>query len=936
MDVFDLQAKLTLDSSEYDAGLKKASSGTSRFADNLKANLASEAIKFGTQTIVKGFEALVDVTKKAVASYGQYEQLVGGIETLYKTSADTVLQYADQAYKTAGMSANQYMETATGFAASLVQSLGGDTSKAAEYANMAITDMADNANKMGTDMASIQNAYQGFAKQNFTMLDNLKLGYGGTKQEMQRLIDDANALREAQGLNADLTIDSYADIVEAIHTVQTEMGITGTTAAEASGTIEGSLASAKAAWENLLTGLAGGDKDVGALFENFFDSVVTAAENIIPAVGSALSNIAALIVSKGPELAQKGIDLILKLGEGIANGIPNVIAKLPEIITGIVTFISTNLPRIIEVGIQIIGAIGQGLVQAIPQLIAAAPQIIQSLWNALVAAGSLLVQAGLQLLNYIKNGIISAAGQLVAAGKQVVQKIAQGITSAVSNVINAIKNIINRIKSVFTSGNWASIGKNLVLGIARGIANGASAVINAISNLATRALAAAKKFFGIGSPSKLFRDEVGVWIGLGVAEGIEDSEDAVVKAAKQLAEKTYSTSAEWLRRQTKFNRLTLQEQLEVWQEIQSQYIRTSKQWIQAEEEIFDLREKIAEEHAKAETEAFNDAKDAIQRTTKFQKLSTREQLKLWEDLLAKYSQNSQEYLEIDGKIFDLREDLAEDYQKTVEDIWKSIESAYNNYTNTLTKRIEQIAGAYDLFDDVQDRSKVNSQELVTNLQRQVNVMNNFYSDLDKLAERGATEEMIEEIREMGPKAVDQLDALLAMTEKQFGKYTELYGEKQELANKTALKELKGLKEDTAKEIRSQLDALDQLYAEDAPILGKTFVDGVADGIKDTMGAVISAATKLAQEANAAFYQTLNLSTSSVRSSLSGVSQSTSFAKSSLAGASSQIINALSGTSNSGGTYNINLNVDGNTIARTTFDPLKNYAASQGTPIVAAT
>ena len=239
MDVFDLVAKIRLDSSEYESGLGKAKNGMSSLVSGVSKGLATVA-KVGTAAVSAGVAGVAALTKMGVEGYAQYEQLVGGVETLFKTSSDAVMKYAENAYKTSGMSANQYMETVTSFSASLIQSLDGDTAKAAEIGNMAITDMSDNANKMGTSIEMLQHSYSGFAKQNFTMLDNLKLGYGGTKTEMERLLKDAQAL---SGVKYD--ISSYADIVEAIHVVQTEMGITGTTAKEAATTIQGSLSMMK-------------------------------------------------------------------------------------------------------------------------------------------------------------------------------------------------------------------------------------------------------------------------------------------------------------------------------------------------------------------------------------------------------------------------------------------------------------------------------------------------------------------------------------------------------------------------------------------------------------------------------------------------------------------------------------------------------------------
>ncbi len=273
---------------------------------NKLKSVASGAVN-GLKTAFVSVTAAVTATsaavgvfaKQALNAYGDYEQLTGGVETLFKDSADIVMNYANNAYKTVGLSANEYMETVTGFSASLLQSLGGDTEKAAHVADQAITDMADNANKMGTAMESIQYAYQGFAKQNYMMLDNLKLGYGGTKEEMQRLLADAEKL---SGQKFDLS--SYADIVEAIHVVQTEMGITGTTAKEAASTIQGSVAAAQSAWANLVTGIADENADLDALIDNFINSAATAADNIIPRITQILTGMGQAIQQMSPILSE--------------------------------------------------------------------------------------------------------------------------------------------------------------------------------------------------------------------------------------------------------------------------------------------------------------------------------------------------------------------------------------------------------------------------------------------------------------------------------------------------------------------------------------------------------------------------------------------------------------------------------------------------------
>ena len=353
----------------------KNTSVVSQFGGALKSGLAVAA-KAAAAATAAAAGAVIALTKSAVENYGEYEQLVGGVETLFKDSAGTVEEYANNAYKTAGLSANEYMETVTSFSASLLQSMGNDTQAAAEKADRAITDMSDNANKMGTDMQSIQNAYQGFAKQNYTMLDNLKLGYGGTKEEMQRLIDDANALNAAQGNYTNYTIESYADIVDAIHTVQTEMGITGTTALEASTTIEGSIGAMKAAYANFVTGLGNDNADISELSSQLIQSVGTVAENVLPVVETVLKNIAQAVQEDGPAMIEKfvsyaieklpeiislGLQMVVSLVKGIAQNIPQIVTSVLNMMATIVKTIWESLPDIIEVGKNIVRGLWEGI-----------------------------------------------------------------------------------------------------------------------------------------------------------------------------------------------------------------------------------------------------------------------------------------------------------------------------------------------------------------------------------------------------------------------------------------------------------------------------------------------------------------------------------------------------------------------------------------------
>ena len=402
MNLLDLFVKISVDDGDVDKGFSETSSKAETLAGKLKGGLATAA-KVGGAAIAAAGAAAVAITKQAVENYGEYEQLVGGVETLFKSSADTVMQYAANAYQTAGMSANEYMTTVTAFSASLLQSMGNDTDAAAEKANLAITDMSDNANKMGSSMESVQNTYSGFAKQNYTMLDNLKLGYGGTKEEMQRLLDDANALNAAQGNYTNYTINSYADIVDAIHTVQTEMGITGTTQLEASTTIQGSIASMKAAYDNFITGLGDENADMAELITNLLGSTVTVAENLLPVVERILENIGVVVQEKGPEMIEKFVGYAVEK-------LPQVIELGMKMVLAIVSGLAKNLPQIVRSVLDMMATIVKTFVSSLPDIVDVGKQIVKGLWEGIKAMGSWIKEKVGSFFSGIVSGVKSKLG----------------------------------------------------------------------------------------------------------------------------------------------------------------------------------------------------------------------------------------------------------------------------------------------------------------------------------------------------------------------------------------------------------------------------------------------------------------------------------------------------------------------------------------------
>lgn len=633
----------------YDGSLKFdteiSEKGFNKGIKNL-GNIAQGGLKVlagSVAGIAAGFGVM---TKSALDSFASLEQNIGGVETLFKDSAQKVIDSAENAYKTAGLSANAYMETVTSFSASLLQSLGKDTEKAADYADRAIIDMSDNANKMGTSMEMIQNAYQGFAKQNYTMLDNLKLGYGGTASEMYRLLQDAANLNEEFASTAKFSMDSkghleanFADITEAIHIVQTEMGITGTTAKEASETISGSIASAKGAFDNFLNGTGSPEAlaesmvtagknvlkglgeivprllqtlpEVGKLIQenlvnslsgdsmqkiveagknavmslidgmlasvptiipvalnfvkliadtvitnvptliqkgyellsNLVDGFVKAIPEALPKILDFVQGIGDKLAEAAPILIQKGFELLQKLVEGIITAVPILISRVPEIISTFANIINDNFPTILMKGAQLLGQLVLGLIQSIPTLIANIPKIISAIVDTLMAfqwlnlgrgiikflgdgIGAMkdfVVKKGSEILIGLKNTLMNLPSTLANIGRTAVSGLGNAISAGISWVKNAAGNIVSAIVNTIKSipGGMLSIGKDIVKGLWNGISDMTGWVIDKIQGFGESVLGGIKDFFGIHSPSRVMRDEVGKYMAQGVGVGFE-------------------------------------------------------------------------------------------------------------------------------------------------------------------------------------------------------------------------------------------------------------------------------------------------------------------------------------------------------------------------------------------------------------------------------
>lgn len=567
------------------AGSAAGESIASKLVGTLKSVIAAAGIgKFVTDAISEGAD---------------YEQMVGGMETLYKKNSDTMIKYANEAYKSAQISANEYMDTATKFSASLLVSCENDTKKAAEAANSAIIDMADNANKMGTNMEDIQNAYKGFAKQNYTMLDNLSLGYGGTKDEMERLLADAEKISKVH-----YDIDNLNDVYSAIHVIQEEMGITGTSAKEAGTTVSGSVNMMKSAWSNLLAQMTsseggdvtgamknlvisifgdGTDTNLGVL-GNVVPSIIRLGESIGPALLTAftvsfeqirtqlhgvginsVTDLANGIMSSSQQLITSGTVMINNLISGISANLPTVLAQANTMLTGFLSAISAQLPSLLAAGGEMVSTLVTGLISNLPALITGVGQLVLTFVTFLLTNAPTFIEQGFTMITNIVQGITnnlpaitSSAGTMIGKflsvivanlplillkGAEMIIKLLAGIVREIPNVLKAIAElVINIVKSFIEGQDWGQVGHDIIAGVTNGLMAAGSMLWDAITDIASQAFSAVKDFFGIASPSKLMRDEVGKFIPAGIAKGIEQNADLVTDAMDSLGDDTLDSA----------------------------------------------------------------------------------------------------------------------------------------------------------------------------------------------------------------------------------------------------------------------------------------------------------------------------------------------------------------------------------------------------------
>lgn len=769
------------------------SSGLSKLGSVAGSAMKGIAAGIGATSV-----AIAALGKESVKGFAEYEQLEGGIKKLYgnmgKTLQDyadanhksvsevrdewqslenaqnSMLQHADDAWKTAGMSANDYIQNVTGFSAALINSLSGDTEKAAEIADMAMRDISDNANTFGKYTANeLAGVYQALAKGQYQTLDNLNLGFGGTKEGMQGLIDKANELSAEQGQAANLQIDSYADIVQAIHLVQESMNITGTTENEAATTIQGSISMTQAAWENLITGMGNSEADLDALITNLIESSGTVVENLIPVVETVLSSMATTIERVVPEIANKipelitnvvpmlissaavvisslanallqnapmilqsGIDLLLKLAEGLVDGLPQAIPTIVETVMNIVEILLDNSDKLVDAGIEIMIALVEGFINAEPQFLEKMPELLEKLARAIISGAVKLGEAMIELGKVMLSNFVKNLPEYAKAGGKILDVLFNALIAGVAGLIK--------------------IGVQLVKGIWEGISSATSWIKQKITSWVGDVVSFLKNLFGIHSPSKVMEKEVGKNIALGVIKGVDGEKKNVKKSAEELADLYVSAAKSRVSELKKANKLTEAQEISFWKEILS--------------------------HCKKGTKAYNTA--SAQLTTAKNTLK--------KDI----SNLTSTYIK---EIAQIQEKWDEDVNKILDDLGEKIEDLRDAYSKVVTDRAKEIFSSYNLFDGISSGESIinfnavnlekgiDKEALTKNLKEQIEMINDWEETMKSVEKRIGEGTLYDELKDMGISSLETLRNINSMSDEELREYVALYDEKKSIMQK---------------------------------------------------------------------------------------------------------------------------------------------------------
>lgn len=808
------------------------------FSNKLKSlgNSATNIMKVTAAGAATAASAVAALGAAAVNAYADYEQLVGGVKTLFKESEAAVLEYANNAYISAGMSANKYMETVTSFSASLLQGLGNDTQAAADMGDMAVRDMADNANKMGTSMETIVQTYQSLSRGNYAMLDSLKLGYGGTKAEMERLIATAAKLDSSVKAN-DM---SFANMVKAIHAVQVEMGIAGATEEEAADTIQGSVASMQAAWQNMLVGLGDSTQDFDGLLTKFIDSVGTAAKNILPRVEVVLSGMRQLVAGLVPEitaalprvtnellpeltavgleaisslvqgitdngdaLAEGALSIISTLGEGILELLPMMGEMAASLITSLAAGMTENLPNMIPVAVDAIGALVESLTENAGDILQAGISIIAALGEGVVEALPNLIQTVPQIVTNIADTINQNATKLVLTAAGLIVQLGVGLIQAIPVLVTNIPAIIEAIVKAFFAFQWVNLGSTLISAVGNGVKSMGGALRQAGADV-SEALAGKIREL----PAKLL--QIGKDAVAGLAKGIKDAVPNLLKAAGEMSGNLLSNITGFFQIQSPSKVMNEKVGAMLVAGVAQGITQNKSKAVQAAEEM--SRELLTAAEQYAEDKKF------------YNEMTLQEEQEFWEHMKTLKEFTAEDQAKIDKKIYSAKQAILEEEKRLMEEHQAEVEAREKE----MQASAERISGFKGLFDSAESED-VSGKDLISNLESQMDAIEKYRDNLEALKEKGVSGSLFEELAGMGPDAADEIEALNKLTAKQLDEYIALYEEKKAVAEEIA-------------------QGFFSVGEEAAATLQETSAEGAAEGVEKQENAVTESTKTLVEAA----------------------------------------------------------------------------------------
>ena len=819
----------------------------------------------GSAAIAAGALA-VSLGKEAVSAYAEYEQLAGGVETLFKDSSDVVLAYAEEAYKTAGVSANEYLTTVTGFSASLIQSLGDDTQAAADKANMALIDMSDNANKMGSDIESIRNAYQGFAKGNMTMLDNLKLGYGGTQEEMQRLLDKAE---EISGVKFD--ISSYADIVDAIHVIQTEMGITGTTAIEAEKTISGSIGMLKASLSDLAAGFGNPDADIQELCDNMSAAFQSVVENITPVV----ENIADTLPMAAEALLGSVDELLPSLLDAVTGLFDTVLTSLLEMLPGlapaaasavvqVVDTIADNLPLLIEAAVQMVAALAQGLADALPQLIPSIVDGVLMAATALLENVDIILNAAVQLVVAFEKGIMNSWPSIIARLPELLASLGNAIISLIPLLLEVPIEICKALAEGLINFDWQETAEKLFDGMEQRLSEQAGRIRTYFADLFRYfGMESAAAFVeGTAQATEHITENGGTAGGGGRASKRDKNANADTIAAEikpKVAAAAATTNDEIEEQVERVNKVT-DEFKDAYENLQMKLINGD---IAEGEEYYSALEQLLKDHNAEGLSAYNKYFKEIK--TGREKLAE-EQQKILDDEAkaakkaaddelkdAKKKQDELDKLENERikKVQAAAKEEISETKKTVSEIVKTYQSRMkeiNSQIDSYKKKLLSVGDAFSVEEQTDKFGNKLTKRKIADFDSQIKAMEDYDKKIRKLKEQGASDSFIAELMNSNDMedGAAYADYISGLSEEDRNKVFEGFKAREEAAKRLS----KNMYADKVSEIEdgfiSEIEAAFGEMPEGMRELGATAIEAFIDGLSggDVIGKVSEKADEI--------------------------------------------------------------------------------------------